>query len=143
MGGPIRGLANHILQDVACRGRRRVLDSRWRAVPALTWRLCHLGLDAGGGRRGRVRVSAGRATVRPSAGTTKACSFWYSVVMRRMQMVAERRSLHDPTRESRPQDESPADRIAIVTKLVRTHHGWDDDETRPGLQRVHRVTTRE
>jgi len=49
-------------------------------------------------------------------------------------MVAERRSLHDPTRESRPQDESPADRIAIVSKLVRTHHGWDDDETRPGLQ---------
>ena len=74
---------------------------------------------------------------------THDCVFWYPVVMRRIQMVVERRSLHDPTLESRPEDEGPADRIAIVTNLVRTHHGWDDDETRPGLQRVYRVTARE
>lgn len=46
-------------------------------------------------------------------------------------MVVERRSLHDPALESRPKEEDAADRIAMVTKLVRTHHGWDDDETRP------------
>lgn len=61
--------------------------------------------------------------------------------MRAMEIVVEQRALHDHTSDARPIDETPEDRIAIVTHLVRTHHGWDTDEARPGLQRVCRITS--
>lgn len=60
----------------------------------------------------------------------------YACAMRRIPIIAERRQLHDASVAPRPSDETAADRIAMVTVLVRAHHGWDDQVAPPGLERV-------
>lgn len=62
--------------------------------------------------------------------------------MRRIPLVAARSALHDSVPEPRPDRETPADRIAMVTAIVRAHHGWDGEEDRPELERVVRIMTR-
>jgi hypothetical protein len=60
----------------------------------------------------------------------------YAVAMRRTPIIAARHHLHDARVAPRPAGETAADRIAIVTALVRVRHGWDDQVARPGLERV-------
>ena len=60
--------------------------------------------------------------------------------MQRIPMVAALRQLHDSPVTPRPARETAADRISIVTALVRANNGWDDQEARPELERVVRIT---
>jgi hypothetical protein len=63
----------------------------------------------------------------------------YAVAMRRTPIIVARHHLHDARVAPRDADETAADRIAIVTALVRAHHGWDDHVDRPDLERVVQV----